>query len=126
MDNQTSIEKRTGYLVMKMSGPRNNFLSIVADAKLISNAINENNIKYILTDFREINFNVSESDALNLVKFYEQKLPGFDDLTASLVISKGNLEIVKFWESVCHQRGYRFKIFTDYDEAEQWLINNMP
>ncbi|GEM_PF-901508 len=125
MKNIAAIEVKERYIVISESGQRNDLLSIVEDTKKINEAVQKYNVKYVLADFRKINYNVPFSDALNLVKFYEQKLPAFSNLVGGLIISKSNLDIVKFWESICHRRGYQFKVFTNYSTGENWLTNQI-
>ncbi len=120
MENNTEFEIKEGYVVVTAHGKRN-LLAIIEGTKKLNEIAEANNVKFALVDYRDVIINTPLADAFNLVKLYEQKLPRFSESVISLVVTERNLEIARFWESVCHKRGYQYKLFTDYKAAENWL-----
>jgi len=121
MIDQSTIEAKEGYLIVTARGDRNDFQSVIEGTKMVNEAARIHKVKYVLADYRFMKFNVPLADAFNLVKMYEQKLPVFSEIVISAVTNKDNMEIAKFWESICVRRGFQYKVFTQFENAENWL-----
>ncbi len=122
MVNQSNIEVKNGYLLVTAKGDRNDFMSVINGTKIINEAAKLHNINYVLADYRFIKYNVPLSDAFNLVKLFDQKIPSFGNLTIGAVTNEHNMELAKYWESICHKRGYHYKVFPTFQEAEDWIL----
>jgi len=123
MNDKTTIEQKDGYLVITAEGVRTNFDSVVEGTKKIKEAAKAHNVKYVLADYRKISFKVPMADAFNLVKTYELEMPEFTDIIICAVTNRDNFEFGEFWESICNKRGYNYRIFLDYEKAEEWLCD---
>lgn len=122
MDNKTTIEEKDGYLLITAKGLRNTFDSVIEGTTKIQVAAKGHNVKYVLADYRQLSFNVPMADALNLVKTYEHDMSEFIEIIICVVTNGENLELSRLWESVCNKRGYNYRVFLDYDKAEEWII----
>ena len=121
MKNESFIELKEEYLLVTSRGTRKDFSEVIEGTLKINEAAKAYGTKYVLADYREVNYEVPLADAFNLVKVYEKKLPKFSDIVISGVINESNLEIGKFWESVCQKRGYKYRVFTTFEKADKWL-----
>ena len=125
MPQQSSIQDKAGYLLVTAKGQRDSFKAVIEGTKQINEAAKKHNIKFILADYRGVTYNVPLTDAVNLVKLYEHALPLFQEIVISAVTHYGNMEIARMWESICIQRGFKYKVFIDFNEAETWLKAQM-
>ena len=121
MKDKTTLELKEGYLIITVEGVRNDFDSLVVGTKKINEAAQAYNVNYILADYRKLRYDVPMADAFNLVKMFEQDLPLFDKIVISAIANPLDLELAKFWESICIKRGYQYKVFTDLEEGEEWI-----
>jgi hypothetical protein len=96
---------------------------VVAMYKQIHGVMIESDITRCLSDFREVQSEVS------IVKLYE--LPNlYDEIGVSRIVkqalllplTKHRMRDYKFYEDVCQNHGYNFKLFECPDEARQWLL----
>lgn len=87
----------------------------------IQEAAAQHNTRFVVADYREIFFNVNQTDAVNLVKMYDFVIPEFSNMLIAVVTNYASIELARYWEELCHQRGYNFKIFLDLDKAEIWI-----
>jgi hypothetical protein len=83
----------------------------------------ETESSHVLVDYRAVHFNVPQAQAFNTIRYYEQKLPSLATIIIAAVVNKENLKIGMLWSEVAIERGFQFKTFTDFDEAEKWLLN---
>jgi hypothetical protein len=126
MDVKTTIEEKGDYLHITAVGRREGYDDFVTGAKNIYGAAISHKVKYVLMDCSELLYvNVSYSDAFNLVRFYEQELSEFKNILISTIGNPENLEVMKFWESICLKRGYKCRVFPDEIEAKQWLDSEL-
>ncbi len=119
--DQTTIELKDGYLQVTAEGIRDDFESLSKGSKKISDAAKKYGVKYILVDYRKLKFNVPMADAFNIVKMFEQEVPVFSNIIIGAVVSFSDLELARFWESICNRRGYKYSIFTDLQKCEEWI-----
>ena len=122
MEVQTVIEDKGKYLRIAAKGIRDGYDDIVIGAKGVYSIATDHSKNYVLMDCSELRYiNISSPDAFNLVRFYEQELSDFKDVVISTIGRQENIEIMKFWESICEKRGYRFRAFPHEDQAQSWL-----
>ncbi|MFA5204344.1 MAG: hypothetical protein WC708_08060 [Lentisphaeria bacterium] len=74
---------------------------------------------HILTDFRGADLKLETVDIFECPKAYQQLAKGRHTRVAMLfkIIRDETL----FYENVCRNLGYDVSVFTDYDQAMQWL-----
>ena len=123
MKPNVTFEKRDHYILATGQGVRNDLTTIIEGTKKIQEIVNQYGLQYVLSDYREVIFNVSSTEAFNIVKVYESKLPEIKGVIIAAVISREFLDLLKFWESICQRRGFMYKVFTEIDEAEKWLLS---
>ena len=121
MESNFTIEKKDNYTLIIGEGERNDLASLVEGTKKIQQIAKENNTNHLLLDYRKVKLSVPLTEAYNIVKIYEKKMPGFSNLVMAAVVKKLDWEIAKFWESVSNKRGYTFKVFSQMNEANRWL-----
>jgi hypothetical protein len=119
--NITTVERKDHYAVVTAKGVRNDFESVLEGSKKIREAVKTYTIKYVLADYRKLSFNVPMADALNLVRAYEYEMPEFANMIMAVVTNRKDLEQGEFWESICNKRGYKYRVFLDFDKAENWI-----
>ena len=120
---KASVIEKDDYLIVTEVGERTSLQEIVKDVKTVYEAAKGYDKRYILADFSRVNNAVPLTDAFNIVKIFENKFPELSQLTISYVANENNLNLIKFWEYVSNQRGFEIKVFTDFDEAEEWLLS---
>lgn len=123
MDEKLSFSVEENYLSIKASGVRDDFMEIIEGTTKIAEASKRYNKQHILSDYRDVVFDLPLTQAFNLVKVYENKLPYFHRLHMASVVQSSQLEIASFYASICKKRGFNFEIFMAIEEAETWLIN---
>ncbi|MBN1779788.1 STAS/SEC14 domain-containing protein [bacterium] len=76
----------------------------------------------ILTEFTAVIMNVSLIDVFKLTELYEQVGMDHHSKIAVLVSAADlNMEELQFYETVCFNRAWNIRIFTERDEAIEWL-----
>ena len=120
MNDKSIIELKDGYLLIIAKGVRDNFEEVIEGTKKIREAALAYDMKYVIVDYRKLDFNVSMADAFNIVKVYED-LPEFNNITVAAITNRKNLELGQFWESICIRRGYQYKVFTELEKGADWI-----
>lgn len=121
MDKGLHFEKRDNYLLITGEGVRNDLTTLIEGTKQINEVAAKFGVSFILADYSNVTFNVDFAQAFNIVKVYESQVPEFKKITIAGVGNAQNMELVKFWESVSNRRGFKYKIFSNLNEAEKWL-----
>jgi hypothetical protein len=117
-----NFEKKDKYLLVVGEGDRKDLLTLANGTKQIYSVIEETNSHLVLVDYRKVNFLIQNVDAFNSVRFYETKLPELKTIVLAAVVNHDNVHIGDVWGKFAISRGFNFKVFTDYDQAEQWLL----
>ena len=89
------------------------------------NLAKENNTKLFLIDESRWEGDVSVSDMYDLIKFFDElgfERGGRDAIILPLSSTSGE-DIARFCETICLNRGWKIKLFTDRQEAIDWLLN---
>lgn len=117
------FQLKDDYLLVTTQGEIKNLSDIMEDTIKIHAASQSLKVSRILTDNRKLNFDVALSEAFNLVRYYENKLPNiFGEISLVTIVRGKDLEIAEFWESICNKRGFNVAVFTDYAAGEKWLL----
>lgn len=125
MDFELSFEKRPHYLFVKGRGVRKNLQAVFDSTNELTKIIEETKSKFILLDYSEVITHSSNVDVFNITRLYETK-PVLHESCVSCITNPEEIALDKFWEDVSNRRGFNFKVFTDADEAEAWLLDQIP
>jgi hypothetical protein len=120
-----SFEIKEKYLLVVGHGKRDSFTSMVKSTARIYEKVIETNIRFLLLDYRHLEFNLQLNEAFNIVKRYEA-IQRSEKLTMALVFKGRGLEFGKYLRDVASQRGFDIEIFEDINSAEKWLLKKIP
>lgn len=121
-DFQLRYEERDSYLYVKGTGVRKNLQAIYESTRELAQIIEKTHSRFVLLDYTELVTTVSNTDVFNITRIYENAAPILYSLCISIIINPNELEMEKFWEDICLRRGFDFKIFTDDQDAVNWLL----
>lgn len=110
------------YLLLEAGGSIINLQELVGGTDRLKEKAKEAGAQKLLANFRQISFDIKPHDAFNLVRYYENRTPEFKNMHIAGVMQKRDLEVGKFYESICKKRGFNAAIFTDMDQAKAWLL----
>ena len=119
---ELNFENRTHYLFVKGTGIRKTLPSILESTQELTQIMEASKSKFVLLDYAELTTIISNSDIFNITRLYETKAPLLHQLCISIIINPDEIHMEKFWEEICCKRGFNFKIFSDAQEAEKWLL----
>lgn len=90
-------------------------------AESIKIAVEQNFLK-VLTDCSKLEGGHFISDNFETVNKYET-IKGIHKFREAILApeNEGAMELVKFYELACHNRGFKVKLFTERGNAIQWL-----
>jgi hypothetical protein len=83
----------------------------------------ENNSHLFLTDFSNVAVHASTMEVFQFPEIYEQL--GMAKMSKIAVLVSGmelNTEELKFYETICLNRGWQVKIYLEKEPAIEWLI----
>jgi hypothetical protein len=118
-----NIEKHDKYLRIIGEGERNDFTSIAENSAKIVDLLTDLKCPALMLDYSEVNFNIPLTQGFNMVRYYEQKFPAMMNVAVAVVLNKQNIALGKMWDEVAASRGFIFKTFTSFKEAEHWLLS---
>ena len=121
MSKKLKVQVTENYLLISDEGTRSDLTGAIKGTENIVAAAKKYNRQLVLADYRKVHYDIPLTDAYNLVKVYENKVPEYRSLIMAAVVDRRDREIAKFWESVSLKRGYSFKIFDSINDAENWL-----
>lgn len=122
---QFKSQERDGYLFVVSSGTRGTFMDSVDAIGELVKIIRQSNTRYILADYREVHYELGNSELFSITRYIENKQPDFLQLTMATVISNAQSEAAAFWESIFEQRGFRIRTFECIEDAENWIKAEM-
>mgnify|MGYP001563976617 CR=1 FL=1 len=78
----------------------------------------------ILVDEQDVTYSNTLMDMYDLAHFYDQEMPVEARLLRlALVVSEKYEKLASFWEVVCQNLGYQFKVFFSIENAKSWLLD---
>jgi hypothetical protein len=114
-------EKKNDVLWVTATGPRS-LETILAMSKDILAACEEEKVTKVLIDVRELEGRLSTMEAYAIPEQYFPKMRDRSVITrAALVDLKEFEHSDRFFENVAANRGFSLLIFSDPDEAVEWL-----
>ena len=118
---QFQSQERDGYLFIVSSGRRGTFMDSVDAIGELVKIIRQSQTRFILADYRDVHYDLGNSELFNITRYIENKQPELRQITMATVIDNGDSEVATFWESIFVQRGFRFCAFESIEEAEVWI-----
>jgi len=117
-----TFELKEHYLLVTGHGVRNSLTGMIDSASLIMKMARETNSHKMLVDFRQLQINVRITEAFNIVKTYEKKMPDLRTVLVAAVFESHHRAFASYWQEVSSKRGFTIKVFEDFGEAEKWLL----
>lgn len=115
------FEKRKNYVLIHAEGEVNTFGQFVKGTKWMYSIIEKTATRKVLLDYRDIFFNLGQTEAFNIVRIYEHELPLLRGVKIASLIATNNKGLAEVWEDIGRKRGFNFHVFTDFIDAEIWL-----
>ena len=113
-----------GIIVSRVWGSLNDD-EVVAKALELVELIKQSGVTRWLSDFRETQAEVSIVKIYELPKLFEKlELPRTVRQALLLPLTKHRKEDYEFYENVCQNMGYNFRLFENPEEARQWLLED--
>lgn len=122
MPVNSSYEVKDGYVLITSEGERKDFSSVVEGTTRIYEIIDKTKCHLALLDYRKVIFNVPQTDAYNIIRLYELKMPALKNIKMAAVVSKIMPGFASVWKDVAQSKGFKFETFTDMNEAVNWLL----
>lgn len=120
-----SFETKEGYTQIIGSGIRSGAQEVFDSGRLLSKILESTKAQFLLIDYSQVITRVSSADIFNIVRVYETKMKDFYEVCMAIIINPEDLHLEEYWEEICLQRGFKFKIFLDGTLAQSWLQNQM-
>jgi len=96
---------------------------LIEQTKEAINLGHENNSRLFLTDFSHVKVQTSMMEVFQFPEIYEQL--GMNQMSKiAVLVSETELktEELKFYETICLNRGWQIKIFLQKEPAIEWLV----
>lgn len=118
-----TFELMEHYLLVTGHGVRDSLANMVDSANMIYKKAQETNSNKMLVDFRQLDIQVRITEAFNIVKTYEQNLPELRNIIVAAVFESHHRTFASYWQEVSSKRGFTIKVFENFEEARNWLLN---
>jgi hypothetical protein len=123
MDIKITTEVRQDYLYIECKGEVTSAEELVTQSNLLYEEVLKYDIQKVLLYEMEMDFPSGLSAYLNLVNHYmDNFVLEVKNIKIAVVLKEKYKEIGDFWETVCINRGFQYHAFTDFDKAEQWIL----
>lgn len=123
MNVKISTEVRPEYLYIECKGEVTSTDELVAQSTLVYEEFLKYNPQKMLLYEMEMDFPSGLSNYLHVVNHYADNfVPEVLSVKVAVVLKEKYKDIGDFWESICTSRGYRYQTFTNFDEAEKWIL----
>ena len=120
MSIKFTIVNQKNYLKVKASGKDDNLEEVFHYANSILKEASKNKSKRILSDERELVYEISTLDTFTLAEEAAKHCRHL--MKIAIVCNSRYLEEGKFYETVASNRGLIVRVTDNYDEAEKWLL----
>lgn len=122
MPVNTTFEVKNGYVLITSEGERRDFSSVVQGTTRIYEIIDKTQCRMAMLDYRKVIFNVPQTDAFNIIRLYELKMPVLTNIRIAAVVATKAPGFSSVWKDVAQSKGFQFETFTDMTLAEIWLL----
>lgn len=112
---------RRDYLFVKTVGKRGTFFESVTASAELAEIIRKSKSRYILADYRDVVYDLGNSELFSVTRFIEQKQPELKEAVMAVVVGDGFVKTADYWSEIFKQRGFNIIPFQDMNEARDWL-----
>ena len=114
---------RENYLYIKSNGECENLDKHKEYNLEVCNTILQYKFNRILVDEQDVTYPDSILDLYDLAHFYDREFPVEARLFRLALVGRQKYrKEASFWELVCQNLGFQFRVFGSIDEAESWLL----
>ena len=122
MELNITSKKEKEYLLIISKSKMSMKEDLLTHAESVYNEISKHDAKKVLVNGTEVTFPQSLFAYFDLVKFYINGLPmALKTIKIAVVIKEADKKVVEYWEVVCANKGFEFRAFINFKEAENWL-----
>lgn len=114
--------EREHFLFVTGTGHRVGLAGVFSSSTQLEELISSYQGRFILLDYSRVITQLTRAEIFSLTRLYETKVSKLHQFTIAIVINPNELSSEEFWESICRQRGFDFKIFVSSADAEAWLV----
>jgi hypothetical protein len=119
------VQSKEEYLYIKSRGSNDSLEEHKKYNLEMYERIRQHPFNRILVDEQEVTYSNTLMDMYDLAHFYDQEMPVEARLLRlALVVKEKYEKLASFWEVVCQNLGYQFKVFYLIEQAESWLLND--
>ena len=122
MPINTKFEIKEKYVLITSEGERNNFAAVIEGTNLMYEIIEKTQCSLVLLDYRKVIFNVPQTDAFNIIRLYELKMPRLTNIRIAAWLANLNPGFTTVWKDVAKSKGFQFETFLNLKDAEEWLL----
>ena len=120
-----TVSHEPGYLFIKGVG----YIRTLEEQQQWSDAVYReviaNNASRVLMDDRLLQFDSTVGDQCNIVQYYIDRYDSMiRSVKAAFLLDASQGEVNRIWELYLHQRGFPWKVFTEFDDATAFLIKD--
>lgn len=121
MSYNLTIEKKGDVLWVTATGMRS-LETVISMSKDIMAACAEQKVRRVLIDVRELKERMKMGEIYEISDKYFPKIRDRSVITHSAIVDLKEFEHeYKFFETVAMNRGFNLRLFSDPDEAVEWL-----
>lgn len=122
MEISITSQRTRDYLLIVSKGRLSVTADLLAHATLIYREIIKYDLNKVLLEATGTIFPQSLFAYSDLVNFYVANLPaGLRSLKMAVIVKEADQKLAEFWETVCANKGFQFRVFTALQVAENWL-----
>ncbi|MFW9875330.1 MAG: STAS/SEC14 domain-containing protein [Candidatus Thorarchaeota archaeon] len=120
MSYELRVKKENDFLNIHIKGKRDLESIKKATSEILKKCV-ENKCSRVLIDVREFKNRIGTMEIFMLASSELPKIIKGKLEQVAIIDQKGFEDKIKFFEDVARNRGYYVKIFTEYDEAINWI-----
>ena len=124
-DFELKHKRHEKYLSVKGTGTSSTLRSIFESTQKLLKIVEDNNSKFILLDYSELETITSNTDIFTITRIYENKAPLLYPLFKRIIINTKEIHLEKYWEEICRLRGFNYNIILNAKDAEVWLLQQV-
>lgn len=118
---QYSFNKTGDMLEVETSGFDESLKEVKAYGYAVIVEAIQSNCKQVLCNELNLEYRLGTIDLFQSGKFIAENAPGVGKV--AIVTTEKQLPEIKFWENVVNNRGLRLKVFSEVQEAKNWLTS---
>jgi hypothetical protein len=120
---QFEVMPREDFLYIRAEGVAESLADHKQYNLAMYQSIKQYPISRVLVDELGVTYSNTLMDIYDLAHFYDQEMPVEARLLRlALVVREKYEKLASFWEVVCQNLGYQFKVFFSVEKAKSWLL----